>query len=43
MTYTLNLVPPHFLTGVGKGKCCTEVSDGEQHYEHYQVVYDSSV
>ena len=38
----VELLPPHFLTGIGKGKCCTEVSDGGQYYEHYQVVCDGS-
>jgi hypothetical protein len=33
---------PQFPGGIGKGRCCTEVSDREQHYEHYQVVCDGS-
>jgi hypothetical protein len=38
----VELLPPHFLTGIGKGKCCTEVSDREATYGYYQVVCDGS-
>jgi hypothetical protein len=38
----VELLPPDFLTGIEKGKCCTELSDGEATYGRYQVVCDGS-